>query len=260
MLLLFSKSPYATEAEITGIQTVSATGSQFDIPGWADFVADYGVTMRYYRADICSCVLQNNGVPDPECSCINGYQYPDAYIERKLLRTSSAKNSGMERDGRVEDGQCNVSIPSIYQVAIDILGNKTYADNEIYHKVSIGDIFALPGRRQRARDILKKGIRDTLKAFDVQRIINVSSIDTQYVYNTDYRYKTTTKEIVWNTGRGPGDGETYTVEYECFMQYIVFRDQGHDRGTVLDYLPKRVTCNLRSYYNEKYGESPFNSL
>lgn len=252
MLLLWSGTETIAQAEvITQKQTIPLPDTHFDIRAFSRFIDRFGVQMKYYQSVLCSCVMSNNGHPSKDCDCSNGYWYPYAPIELTLLRTQVQKRSDRDRIGQVESGACQITVPVITYTGADRRGNATYEDCEIYHSVAIGDVFVIPNRRKRDRDILKKGVNDKIKAFDVQQIFSVTTEDlTFYTYGTDFQFNETTRDIEWlPTGTSPQDGQNYTVEFESLLQYIVYQDLDKDRGGEDDYLPKRFVCNSRVYVN-----------
>lgn len=250
--------------------------NKFTLSKFYDLIFDYGVDMKYYQSTICSCIADNEGQPDPECDCYNGFRYPTRPVTKKLLRTSVDYKSLPESIGHLAVGSCQISVPDktkIYSTTHP--GSYNYVDNIIYDNVNIGDIFVIDNRDRRDRDILKKGVRDRINAFDVQNVISVSKGNITYAEGTDYEFLNYLYpdpfwyiscysgvdnmdlshpdsfrggEIVWLTGgKAPSTDENYTVEFTSKIQYIVWKDLTKDRGSDDDLLPKRLICNLRQY-------------
>jgi hypothetical protein len=228
--------------------------SNFDLEKFSDLIDSMGVDMKYYQSTLCSC-LGGDGQPDPDCSCSNGYRYPGSPVEAKLLRTSVDFKSIPEELGRILQGGCQITIPR-QERKLDVLGLPYYEDLTIFDRVSVGDVFSITNRTRRATDILKKGVRDSLRAFDVQEIFSVTKVNTTYTEGTDYTFSGTT--ITWGVDKGPNDGEFYTVEFECLVQYVVWDDMAKDRGGDNDVLPKRVLCKLRQFLD--FSSSPIDSI
>ena len=119
---------------------------------------------------------------------------------------------------------------------------------DVFHKVSRGDVFVVHGRHRREGEILKKGEKDSVSAFDIKKIVSVSKGITIYKEGIDYTLDS--KTILWTaTGSHPEDGENYTVEYLCEPNYIVYDELAGDRGRDEDEIPKRVHLALRQYAN-----------
>jgi hypothetical protein len=226
----------------------------FDIEKLAEQVARKGVTVKYYQGTMCSCVSEHDGHPDPGCDCMNGFRYEDP-VETKVLRTAVNYKALPENIAAILQGGCTLTIPwKNYDPEA-----KTYADSDIFDLVARGDVFAVKGRRRRERAILKKGVDDRIPAFDVQRVIRVMVKGTSYAQGTDFDIDEANCQITWlGGGNAPAEGQFYTVEYECLIQYVVFMDLGMDRGSDTEILPKRFLCPLRQYV--RFEANPIDSL
>ena len=252
-------------------------GDVFTLSDWSDMVDEFGVEMKYYQSTICSCVGENDGQPDTDCDCYAGFRYPNNPVFVKILRTSVSMRGLPERVGLELQGGCYLTIPRCYK------SGDSYYENEIYDKVNVGDVFVVNTRTRRDRDILKKDVRDSLNAFDVDEVLSVSKNGTIYEQDVDYqlnnfRYplpfwyvgfnsetdlnsgkKTIGGEIEWLTGGdAPAENDFYTVEFWSKIQYIVWQDLAQDRGTEEDYLPKKILCKLRQFVN--FGTSQLDSI
>lgn len=250
----------------------------FDVDKFNDLIDEFGVEMKYYAAVLCSCVYENDGQPDPNCDCYAGFRYPNNPKVVKLLRTSVNFNNLPEQAGMILQGGCQITIPRCYKN-----GNE-YLYNSIYDTVSVGDIFVITNRPRRDRDILQKGVKDTISAFDVQEIVSITKKAKKYRDGIDYRLNTYKYplpywyvglkdsdadlskgeklhggEIDWLIGgESPNDDEFYTVEFLSKIQYVVWQDLAKDRGSDTDLLPKRILCTLRQYVD--FGSSQLDSI
>lgn len=197
----------------------------------------YRQTVRYYAGSLCSCIAENNGVPALDCDCILGYRYPETpeiitairqNVDLKILKLPS---------GRIYDGGASFTIPKSFN------GREQNAWRTLAH----GDIIALENKQRRDTDILRKGSRDKLLAFDVKEILSVSSRSVKFIEGADYTVQGT--NIIWDpdSENQPSEGDYYAVEFICNQQYKVWEMGGKERGTDGDELPKRVNCILRRY-------------
>jgi hypothetical protein len=122
--------------------------------------------------------------------------------------------------------------------------------------IARGDVLALTTETRRETDILLRGTRDVLYAFNVQEILGVYRDNFKYTLNTDYILSEITTQaaanltqINWVTGRGPATGEAYSVEFTCLQQYKVWDDGGQDRGTDTQKMPKKIIAVPRRFVN-----------
>lgn len=207
-------------------------------PNVRDTMSIYAQELKYYSGRVCSCVSENNGIPDVRCGCVLGYWY-EAPETIHGIRTSVSYKFTNTPQGRIYDGGAQFTIPKYH---------KTVLQNA-HKKLSHGDIIVVPNKTRRETDILTKGVRDKILAFDVKEIISVSRQATVYVNGEDYTINDTT--IVWEEdGNSPADGESYTVEFICSQQYKVWEAGARDRGTDEEELPRMVVCVLRRYVTQ----------
>jgi len=217
---------------------------QFDSQKIAAHVQQHGVTVKYYQARLCDCMARNQGQPDPKCGCLNGFWYAEPK-EYKLLRSGINFKNLPTDAGRILQGGCQFTIPP-----------KDYSSGcngmkiDLYDTVAVGDVFVLPNRDRRDRDILQRGTRDSIRAFDVQQILSITQLNAEYLVDIDYKF-TDGAQINWLVGKGPAEDEFYTVEYLCNIQYIVWDTMAKDRGTDETILPKAILCALRQFVNFK---------
>lgn len=203
-------------------------------------------TMKYYPSSVCACLKENDGSFDPSCGCIQGYWYstPESVIVMRQQVSTKILNTP---NGIIYNGGAQITLPKFY-LETEQLAHKT---------LGRGDIFVAENKKKKETDILKRGTRDFLFAFDVDDILKVSRKSTAYVAGTDY---TITKDqstpveltqIVWEVGHGPEEDEYYTVDFISRQQFKVWEDAGNDRGTDDDILPRKVMCVIRKYVETK---------
>ncbi len=224
--------------------------TNFDLKGISDLIDRYSVEMKYYQATICSCIAANAGHPATDCDCANGFRYLQNPVTVNLLRTSvNYRALPPDQAGLILQGGCQITVPRCIK-GVDAFGKPCYQKLNIYDTLNIGDVFVITGRTRRDRDILKKGTRDIVRAFDIQEIVNISLLGTQYIENIDYNFISYNGQINWiDGGNHPADGEHYTVEFLSKIQYVVWRDLTTDRGSSFDALPKKIICSLRNFIN-----------
>lgn len=205
-----------------------------------------GQTLKYYSASACICIKENDGSFDPNCGCIQGYWYSTPESVHGIRQQVSTKILNTP-NGIIYNGGAQITLPKFY-LGIEQKAHKT---------LGRGDIFVAENKKKRETDILKRGTRDFLFAFDVDEVIKISRKGTVYVLTTDY---TITKDqstpieltnIVWVGGRGPATDEYYTVDFISRQQFKVWEDAGNDRGTDDDILPRKVMCMIRKYIETK---------
>lgn len=209
----------------------------------------YGMPLKYYSGRLCSCVTENGGIPKIGCGCNLGFWYgasEDVYgirtsIDYKYLNTPQ---------GRIYDGGAKFTIPKFYN---DV-------EQLAFKKLAHGDVVVVTGKSRRDTDILTRGTRDYLFAFDVKEILTVSQQNKIYVQGQDFSL--TGRAINWLSGEGaeaPADGTTYAVEFICEQQYKVWDAGAKERGTDAEELPKAVLCVLRRFV-EQENANPIDSL
>jgi len=199
-------------------------------------------TVLYYPSRLCSCIGENNGIPLPNHTCNQGFYY-DAPETIKVIRTQISHKYLNTPQGRILNGGATFTIPK-YNNGAEQLAWKTIAH---------GDIIVVSNKSKRDTDVLIRGTRDKLYAFDVKEILSIYRNTTQYVVTTDFTTSIKSSvagqltSINWVSGKGPADGESYTVEFIAAQQFRVWDDQGQSRGTDSDELPKKVLCTIRRF-------------
>ncbi len=208
-------------------------------PDFTDVMSIYSQKLKYYPGRLCSCVGENNGVPKPDCGCNLGYWYgmPEDIIG---IRQSVSYRYLNTPQGRIFDGGAQFTIPRN--------GNGT--NQKAYITLAHGDIISVEGKYRRDTDILRKGIRDKLNAFDIIEVVSIAQKGTVYIAGQDFELNGT--EIIWEqTGNKPAEGSYYTVEFTCNQQYKVWEVGAKDRGTTEDQLPRLIICVLRRFANQE---------
>lgn len=211
----------------------------------------FGQTIKHYPSRICSCVAENNGMPKLNHTCMYGFYFdePETVIG---IRTQVSYKYLNQPHGRIYNGGATFTIPKF---------NLQGVEQKAWTKIAHGDILVLDNKTRRDTDILIRGVRDYLFAFDVIEVLSISRNNVKYTAGTDYTVtegssvaagKLTT--INWQTGKGPENGDTFTVEFTCKQQFKIWEDGGQDRGTDEDELPKKVVAVLRRFVNPEPQE------
>ena len=201
---------------------------------------EQGEDVEYIEARMCSC-LGETGQADPDCSCINGYYYSAPKAFRALRQSYDEKILHTEW-GKIFIGGAKFTIPKIYEKN----------EQTVFRRCARGDIFII-NKVRRERDILKRGERERINAFEVKEILSVANRATLYS-TEDYSINEvsfsagTLTEIEWVEDKGPEEGEHYTVEFLCKEQYVVWDGGAMRRGTSDCELPILVPCQLRKYF------------
>ena len=229
----------------------------------------FGQTVKHYPGTLCSCIGENNGVPLLNHTCNQGYYYgaPETII---AIRTAISYKYLNSPQGVIYDGGATFTIPRL---------NLSGAVQNAYSIITHGDILVCDNKTRRDTDILKRGVRDFIYAFDVTEILGIYLNGVKYAA-TDYIviedvYKTVVDNnelpiadengtptgevrakadiagklmtVHWEPGKGPADGASYTVEFICNQQFKVWDDAGSDRGTDENRLPKKMLTVLRRF-------------
>lgn len=206
-------------------------------------------TMKYYPGSACACLKENDGSFDPSCGCMQGYWYssPETIVVMRQQVSTKILNTP---NGIIYNGGAQITLPKVYD-----------GTTQNAHKtIGRGDILVAENKTKREVDILKKGTRDFLFAFDVDEILKVSRKGVVYVPTTDYTITTDQSTpiklttISWVAGHGPEEDEYYTVDFMSKQQFKVWEDAGNDRGTDVDVLPRKLMCVIRKYVETKVNE------
>lgn len=207
----------------------------------------FGQTAKYYQSRICSCIADNNGSFLPGHNCNQGFFYA-APETVQVIRTNISTRYLNQPNGHIFTGGANFTFPKYYNDA----------EQKIWTNIARGDVIVLDNKTRRDTDILKKGVRDTLQAFDITEILSVHTGSTEYTAGVDFNFVENnnpniftgnTGSIDWISGRGPAANEHYTVEFTCKAQYRIWDDGAGDRGTDEEDLPKKVVAVVRKFVN-----------
>jgi len=115
----------------------------------------------------------------------------------------------------------------------------------VYESISRGDVFVISGKTRRDGAILQRDILDSIKAFDVERILTVAYKGTDYYEGIDYNLNGL--NFQWLQGKGPVTESHYSVEFLSKVNYIVYKELATDRGSDSDEVAKRLHLALRNY-------------
>jgi len=215
----------------------------------------YRTELKYYQSRLCSCVGENNGVPKIGCGCNQGFYYKQPTIIQGVKTNISSKYIKTSQ-GRIFDGGAQISIPKYYDKV----------EQEAHTTLSHGDIIVDPSKNRRDTDILIKGTRDFIFAFDVSKVISVYAKNTEYLQGIDFNIQQVDSaagklsHIVWEDEASITEGEYYTVEFICNEQYKVWEDAGTRRGTSDDNLPRKVVCVVRRYTATAEESNPIDNV
>lgn len=203
----------------------------------------FGQTFKYYPGRLCSCVEENEGTYDPKHDCDHGFYYgePETIL---LLKTQFNERFLNSPQGVIFNGGAQFTIPKY---------NLEKIEQRAWTTLAHGDILASAQKIRRDTDLLRRGVRDKIFAFDVQEVLTISKGSTIYTSEEDYTISLQTFPtgkltlIEWKNGKGPALEEAYAVEFTCLHQYKVWDDAPMDRGTDTDNLPRKVKCVLRRF-------------
>jgi len=210
-----------------------------------------GDLVHYYEASRCSCVGQD-GQPQLDCDCENGFRYPAEPYKTIVSFSSLQVTETQGKNGLVTQGEAGVYITrSNYRMDWEHLPYRDrFSDNPLYNRIHLGDILVVPGKLRRQHDVLQKGSRDTLNAFEVQHIERIMSSTTEYQQDVDYVLGPTDPEqrtIEWLGNDEPSTGDCYTVEFVAPLTFIVYNDVPNNIGGIGEEIPKMVRMKIRQW-------------
>jgi hypothetical protein len=247
-----------------------------------NFIKQFGVGCYYYQARLSP--EQKNGIIKLNNTAIMGFHY-EPPVSVRLMRTSISYRIITSDMGRLYEGGARFTIPPIARE------NGQIVSLPIYERIFRGDVIAVKTKPVRDYDLLTKGQRDKLYAFDVKSLLSISSIDTagnetRYVYDEHYTLQingVTANAVVdsngivtispqedipivsdvlisWRPGAlQPADGQPYTVEFTCSPNYIVWDELAKPRASEESDLPKMAMCVKRAYIT-KQDPNPIDSV
>ena len=239
-----------------------------------DMMDEFGVDCLYYQARL-SPELKNSVSP-LGAAAIRGFNYATPQPVR-IQRTSISFMIICQPEGRLYQGGARFTVPA---TALD--ANGVFQPVPMYTTMFKGDVIVVKDKPIRDYDVLTKGKRDRLHAFDVITILSVVSIDAAqvehfYAYGTDYDLAvngtpltgiikpdgsvglllTADMPIVsditfqWlDGGAAPPVDTDYNVEFICSPNYIVWDEMAKARGTHDNDLPKMLMAVKRAYVSK----------
>jgi hypothetical protein len=245
-----------------------------------EMLEEFGVDCIYFQARQSSQL--KHGVQRLDSDAILGFHYEQG-VGARLIRTAVSYQIINSEEGRIYKGGARFTIPQKKFI------NGAFVIQNIYERVFIGDIIAVMDKPIRDFDILQKGKRDTVFAFDITKILSITYSDAtkqtiRYAYNTDYTLKvnnvdaqvvvnddgtvtivnpetvqfgvnslypvTSQIQIVWLLdGVKPPENEQYVVEFLSSPNYIVYDNLAKARGTHDNDLPKMIMSVKRAFVN-----------
>ena len=216
------------------------------------------------------------GVTKLSSDSLFGYKYYDP-VEVSLQRTSIHYKLISTDFGRMYEGGARITVPPVKKCkGVVVLV-------PMFETVFKGDIIVVKDKPIRDYDVLTKGKRDFIFAFDVKKILSVVSVDAlgneiKHAYTTDYILSINSVnpdvsidadgvvtinptvnmpvvsdvQIVWQSGgTSPRDGRDYNVEFMCSPNYVVNDDLANVRAVQNNDLPRTVMTVKRSYFLQK---------
>jgi len=216
----------------------------------AKLLKKFGVNAKIYFSKLCTCMANNNGVPDPNCRiCKYGFIYDEKNPEEiELIRTAVRMHGINERMAFLYEGGCRITI-----FKKDLMKHVVHS---AYNNITKGDVIVINTDERRDRDFCKLGSKDTLLAFDVKRVISVSETSKDLTKETIFRLGED-YEVIIESGvatikwldEGNKPDSFYAVDFVSGVNYLVWDDLAKDRGGSDSELPKMVMCRLRPYYD-----------
>ena len=233
----------------------------------------FAVNCLYYQGRLSPELKQ--GVAKPESTSIHGFMY-EAPVAQPLIRTAISYHIINTDWGRMYEGGARFTVMPTKMV------NGQVENLIMYDRVFRGDVIVVLDKPIRDYDLLTKGRRDKLFAFDVLQIlsviaVNADQVEARYAYGTDYVLKlngvalpasvnqdgtVTIKdksdmpaisdlEIAWTTnGKHPAENLDYAVEFLCSPNYVVWDSMAKPRATAIGNLPKTILCAKRAFFNK----------
>jgi hypothetical protein len=260
---------------------------------WNDYDAEemleeFGVNCIWFQAR--QTTQLKHGIQRLDSDAILGFHYEQG-VGARIIRTSVSYQIVNSEAGRIYKGGAR------FTIAQKKLINGSFVVQNIYDRVFIGDVIAVMDKPIRDFDVLQKGKRDRVFAFDITQILSVTRSDAakntvRYTYNTDYKIKvngveptvvvnadgtvtivnpesvafgvnmiypvTSLIDIEWQAGGiKPPENEQYVIEFLSTPNYIVYDNLAKPRATHDNDLPKMVMSVKRAFVN--MTENPIDS-
>ena len=244
----------------------------FDINDNQTLIDEWGVDCYYYQARLSPDMI--NGVHKLDSDAIHGFRYNPPVAE-KIVRQNVTQRIISSPGGKIFDGGAKFTIfPSFYD------DRDEEQRSIVYERIFYGDVIVVRKKPMRDFDVLRKGKRDRIFAFDIHSILSISSIgldkqETIYRYGYDYIVQVngvaliavisgdsiqlkspdpqpviSDVDIQWMpNGNHPADEQEYAVEFTCSPNYVVWPDLARTRGTSDGDLPKTMMAAKRAWFN-----------
>ncbi|GAB1348367.1 hypothetical protein MASR1M107_05790 [Ignavibacteriales bacterium] len=216
-----------------------------------DLMSIYGMAFTHREGYLCSCVGENNGVPQSRCGCEAGYRYksPTTFYGIKTTRRSRFDRSAA---GLMPDVTAQLTIPKFHNGVIQ----------PVWKLITHGDLITIPSKTMVKTDVLTKGRRDKIFDHDLREILEVSRLERIYSSPDDYSVNLETRVITWNelAERIPQSDQSYSVKYICTQQYIIYEDEPFDRGGDGEDLPRKLTLLVRKYRESMETVNPLDGF
>ena len=156
----------------------------------ASMVKTFGINCLWYESRLSADL--KNGITRLNSDAILGFKYNHP-VATRLIRTSVSQHIINSSEGNIYEGGANFTIPPI------VISAGVTTPLTIYDRIFKGDIIVVQSKPIRDFDVLTKGNRDFLFAFDVRTILSVKSvplgtstnpadhIEYSYTYGVDYK-------------------------------------------------------------------------
>lgn len=170
---------------------------------------DHGEFVRHYRVLKCSCMSGPEDHPDPTCLVCGGSGR--AYTAPTTIKGLIAG--------------INASDKALLQSGLAMPGDMTFSP-ELYPGIRIHDYDVIRLRYGQAYegDVIRRG-EDTLFYLPAT-IRNVERHDPETGTRTAYwqgiDFSLSGRLIVWASGAGPAAGQSYSVAYDAYFDWVVY--------------------------------------
>jgi hypothetical protein len=204
-----------------GNQRFNSTSLQYpqmDHKAIADFIQEFSVAIKYWKAIQCPCTNSSTGQPNISCHTCKGlgwaYTEPEQapeYFRAQVHNRSSSKKDG--KGGYIQQGEASITfLPGVIPGDGDLI--QVCQDKEIvndeYHVVGSTLNDGTTAERLRFRDVV---CVETVIVFDAVKKQVVKTLAGDWSYDEEQR------RIVWNNGLPVGS--KYSVRYVAVPEYIV---------------------------------------
>jgi len=156
----------------------------------ASMVKTFGINCLWYESRLSADL--KNGITRLNSDAILGFKY-NLPVAVRLIKSSVSQHIVNSPEGNIYEGGAKFEIPPIVMIA------GVVTPLTIYNRIFKGDVIVVPTKPIRDFDVLTKGKRDYLFAFDVRTILSVKSvplgnskypsdhIEVSYNYGVDYK-------------------------------------------------------------------------